>query len=162
MTVADGWAAGRGRIAKTARNSKIFRTDVPTDTARCRIACPRLKITSLNSTLQDWKVCKILWSLFNPLPTTAQTEHGIDSKYGMVTRTLPSIFFLPFIIVLTQSLYQTKTRVGPSIMTPEKTCLSRGFFWHGEILYQNEWEKYVLKGCFDCYVRKTRPDTWLP
>ena len=38
---------GRGRNEKTARNSKIFwtyrRTDLPTDTARCRVACPRLK-----------------------------------------------------------------------------------------------------------------------
>ena len=35
---------GRGRNAKTARNSEIFVTDIPTDMARCRVACPRLKI----------------------------------------------------------------------------------------------------------------------
>ena len=39
---------GNGRDAKIARNSKIFvtyrHTDLPTDTARCRVACPRLKI----------------------------------------------------------------------------------------------------------------------
>ena len=39
---------GRGCNAKTARNSKIFRTDLPTyrptNMARCRVACPRLKI----------------------------------------------------------------------------------------------------------------------
>ena len=39
---------GRGSIAKTARNSEMLLTDEPadgpSDTARCRVACPRLKI----------------------------------------------------------------------------------------------------------------------
>ena len=35
---------GRGRYAIIARNSTKFVTDLPTDTARCRVACPRLKI----------------------------------------------------------------------------------------------------------------------
>ena len=47
-----GWL-GRSSNAKTAQNSKMWRTDgrtdrhtdLPTDTARCRVACPRLKIT---------------------------------------------------------------------------------------------------------------------
>ena len=38
---------GRGSNTKTASNQKIFQTDGrtngPTDTARCRVACPRLK-----------------------------------------------------------------------------------------------------------------------
>ena len=44
-----GWM-GRSSYAKTARNSKRLcdrwtngLTDQPTDTARCRVACPRLK-----------------------------------------------------------------------------------------------------------------------
>ena len=34
---------GRGRNAKTARNSKSFVTEGRTDTARCRVACPPQK-----------------------------------------------------------------------------------------------------------------------
>ena len=37
-----GWL-GRSSNAKTAQNSKMWRTDRPTDMARCRVACPRLK-----------------------------------------------------------------------------------------------------------------------
>ena len=41
---------GRSHNAKTARNLTIFwtyrRTDLPTDTASSRVACPRLKIES--------------------------------------------------------------------------------------------------------------------
>ena len=42
-----GGRLGRGRGAKTARIPKMLQTDGPmdgrTDTARCRIACPRLR-----------------------------------------------------------------------------------------------------------------------
>ena len=42
---------GRSSNVRTARNSKMWRTDrhidLPTNTARCRVACPRLKSSSL-------------------------------------------------------------------------------------------------------------------
>ena len=41
--VEGGWALGRSCNAKTARNSKRLRTEGRTNTARCRVACPRLK-----------------------------------------------------------------------------------------------------------------------
>ena len=37
-----GWL-GRSNNAKNARNLKMLPTDLPTDTERCRVACPRLK-----------------------------------------------------------------------------------------------------------------------
>ena len=44
---------GRGNNAKTARNSELWPTDVRTDTARCRVACPRLKMTLVTSLPRD-------------------------------------------------------------------------------------------------------------
>ena len=41
-----GWFGRSGNV-KTARNSEKFVTYLPTDTARCRVACPRLKISRL-------------------------------------------------------------------------------------------------------------------
>ena len=47
-TVADGWAGAVMQkplaIQNMFRNVTDGRTDRPTDTARCRVACPRLKI----------------------------------------------------------------------------------------------------------------------
>ena len=50
---------GRSSNAKTARNSKMLRTDrptdLPTDMARCRVACPRLKIRGRWRTRKTWE-----------------------------------------------------------------------------------------------------------
>ena len=62
---------GRGRNAKTARNSEIFVTYFRTDTARCRVACPRLKIPWHN-----WRVEH--HSLFTP-------SFIVDSFFGIMS-----------------------------------------------------------------------------
>ena len=38
-TARQSRAVGQGLNAKTSQNSKIFETNLPTDTARCRVAC---------------------------------------------------------------------------------------------------------------------------
>ena len=43
------YKAYKASDAKTARNSKMWRTDLPTDMARCRVACPRLTIKVANA-----------------------------------------------------------------------------------------------------------------
>ena len=76
---------GRSSNVKTARNSKMLRTDGPTDTARCRVACPRLKtsrrsrlIKLLSSgsarrlTLQREKVAHFLWEEAKTMSFTPQ------------------------------------------------------------------------------------------
>ena len=47
--VADGWAGAVMR--KPLEISETFHTDRQTDTARCRVACPRLKITFTKKSL---------------------------------------------------------------------------------------------------------------
>ena len=50
--VADSWAGAV--IQRTIASLEIFVTDGPTDMARCRVACPRLKITNVLLLLLIW------------------------------------------------------------------------------------------------------------
>ena len=50
-----GWL-GRSSNAKTAWNSKMLPTNLPTNTAGCRVACPRLKT--------DWHQMKVFSKSF--------------------------------------------------------------------------------------------------
>ena len=60
LTRLDTRQVSRGRLgrsgnAKTARNSTKFVTDLPTDTARCRVACPQLKNNKREKTKKERK-----------------------------------------------------------------------------------------------------------
>ena len=56
---------GRSSNAKTDSNSKRLRTDEPTvgptDTARCRVACPRLK--RMSEFVKSWTICQYIFLL---------------------------------------------------------------------------------------------------
>ena len=54
----DGPTNGQSSNAKTARDSKIWWTYQPTDMARCRVACPRLKKNKFNSIESALKISK--------------------------------------------------------------------------------------------------------
>ena len=96
--VADGWAGAVMR--KPIAIQFFFRTDGPTDTARCRVACPRLKRLNANCSLSLPPIIDLLVLLAHPPPSFVPLSsmgflrkvYGILSAQLMMTTLIAALF----------------------------------------------------------------------